>query len=450
MSNLSKVVWSEGMYVGPCHFQAQNRYFEDFVHFCTNQLWFQPWGLTGYQMDGASLQSGTLALTHARGLFPDGLAFQIPEYDPPPPRRQIEDAFPLLEESVDLLLAIPPQITAGSNCALTVGELSSSTRYLASDCTLADENTGLDPQPVKLGRKNIRFLLSSEDATGLVTLPLARIRRGGAGDFIYDSSFIPPCLQISASPPLMTSLRRLAQMIDEKCHTIARPKDLAGTSASGFSAEGIANAWFLHCLNSSLGPLRHLLANRAHPQEAFAELLRLAGALCTFGLDSHPGSLPLYNPADLTGCFEGLDRHIRQHLELIVPTSAVSIPLSEFAPYFYDAKITDERTLGRSRWIFGIRCAMGEADLIESAPRLVKICSQAFISRLVERALPGLPLTHLSAPPPAISPKVEFQYFAIDKAGGCWDHIVKTRALGVYVPGELPQPEIALTVILEA
>ena len=29
MKHLSRLVWSEGMYLGPHHFQAQSRYFED-------------------------------------------------------------------------------------------------------------------------------------------------------------------------------------------------------------------------------------------------------------------------------------------------------------------------------------------------------------------------------------------------------------------------------------
>ena len=39
MKTLTKPVWSEGMYLGPHHFQAQNRYFEDALNFVTESLW---------------------------------------------------------------------------------------------------------------------------------------------------------------------------------------------------------------------------------------------------------------------------------------------------------------------------------------------------------------------------------------------------------------------------
>ena len=42
------------------------------------------------------------------------------------------------------------------------------------------------------------------------------------------------------------------------------------------------------------------------------------------------------------------------------------------ARYFWEGRILDERTLGRSRWIFGIRAPVGEAGLIERTPDLVK------------------------------------------------------------------------------
>ena len=45
MKYLSRVVWSEGMYLGPHHFQVQSRYFEDTIRFATSSLWFEPWGI---------------------------------------------------------------------------------------------------------------------------------------------------------------------------------------------------------------------------------------------------------------------------------------------------------------------------------------------------------------------------------------------------------------------
>src|SRR5882762_3479444 len=93
MRLLSRVVWSEGMYLAPHHFQAQSRYFEDSIHFATANLWNESYGVAAIQMDAEALRSATVSLLHARGLFEDGLAFDMPESDPLPRPRNIGEAF---------------------------------------------------------------------------------------------------------------------------------------------------------------------------------------------------------------------------------------------------------------------------------------------------------------------------------------------------------------------
>ena len=62
MKLLSSVVWSEGMYLAPHHFQTQNRYFEDSLQFATTTLWYQPYGIPGFALDEDALRNGTISL----------------------------------------------------------------------------------------------------------------------------------------------------------------------------------------------------------------------------------------------------------------------------------------------------------------------------------------------------------------------------------------------------
>ena len=73
----------------------------------------------------------------------------------------------------------------------------------------------------------------------------------------------------------------------------------------------------------------------------------------------------------------------------------------------------------------------------------------SLVLRPVERALYGLKLSHIPTPPPAISPKLEYQYFAIDKSGPCWEHIRQTGHVGLYIPGDIPAPEPELVIVLK-
>jgi type VI secretion system protein ImpJ len=450
MKQLSKIVWSEGMHLGPHHFQVQSRFFEEVTHFQISNLWFEPYGLAGLELDAEALRNGTVALVHGRGIFQDGLTFNIPESDPVPEARNISDLFPPTHESLTVLLTVPPHKLGAANCALGAEQNKGVTRYIAEEKTLPDENTGLDEKPLKLGRKNLRLLLDSEDAGELQTLPIGRVKRDGSGNYVYDESFIPPCLQISASQTLMVMTRRLIEILQEKSAAVSVDSQGRGKFRTGLSAQEVSRFWFLHAINSSLGPLRHMFASpSAHPAELFMELLRLGGALCTFALDSHPQDLPLYRHLSLDKSFADLERHIRAHLELLAPSNCISVPLRSVANYFYEGDITDQRCLDRARWILAVQSAIGDAELITRTIQIVKVCSAQFVPQLVRRALPGMELTHMSVPPSAVSPQVESQYFAISRAGPCWDHIVQTRRVGIYIPGDIPSPQVELLVVLE-
>ncbi len=182
----------------------------------------------------------------------------------------------------------------------------------------------------------------------------------------------------------------------------------------------------------------------------FVELSRLAGALCTFAVDSDPRTLPSYNHRDPGPAFRALDAHIKRHLEIVVPSNTVTLNFIPAEPYIQEAEVLDERCLRRARWVLGVRSSLGEAALLTMVPRLVKVCSARFVPELVKRALPGMTLTHLPVPPPAIRAEVDMQYFVVETSGPCWEHILQTRKVGVYIPGDISQPEFDLTVIVEA
>ena len=84
MSWYSKVVWSEGMFLRPQHFQQQDRYLEAFVRQSRGPLRPYDWGLVELALDREALALGKMAVTSAKGLLPDGTPFSIPEHDPPP------------------------------------------------------------------------------------------------------------------------------------------------------------------------------------------------------------------------------------------------------------------------------------------------------------------------------------------------------------------------------
>lgn len=450
MRSLSRVVWSEGMHLAQHHFQAQSRYFEDLADFALSNLFFEPWGLTGIEMDAEALYNGTVCIVHARGVMPDGLAFQFPQ-EPPPEPIEIRDRFSPTQDSHLVLLAIPAYRPDRANCSLNGAAPSEAVRFRPATISVLDEITGQDEKSVAVAHGNFRLILDGEPADGLVTLPLGRVRRDGSGHFVYDPEYIPPCVQIGASTRIMEILTRLVDILDAKAEALAAERRGTPGVVAGYASREIASFWLSHAVHSAVAPLRHQLRTRsAHPEALYRELARLAGSLCTFSLDAHPRDLPLYDHRALDRTFNELDRHIRRHLDVVVPTSAVRIPLRQTDASFFAGAVADRRCFGRAFWYLGVRSSAPAADVIARVPRLVKICSAQFIVRLVKEGLPGLGLEHVPSPPADLSPRLGTHYFLIERTGPAWKAIVDSGDVGIYVPAAIPDAELELTIVLES
>ena len=465
MKLLSPLVWHEGMHLSQHHFQAQSRYFEDLTTFTLSQLSPGPWGLLDLRLDEGALAGGTAALLQARGILPDGTSFNLPKESLPEPL-PFSDQFSPTAESQCLFLAISAYDPERANCADPEERPgiagAKGFRYSPVTETVMDLVSGGEARPVELARKNFRLLLEGSELAGLVTSPIARIRRDGSGRFVADPDHIPPLLRIGASPRLMDLLGRLVAMLEAKAEA------LEGERAQGGGNAGeLARAWQAHAVHSALPSLRYLLQTRSgHPEHLFRELGRLAGALCTFSLQSDPLSLPLYDHAAPGPGFLALEAHIRGHLELVLPSGALTIPLVPAIPSgtgrdevlvpadpmpetatFHMGAARDSRMFGASEWYLGVRSSAAPAVLSTQVPELVKICAARFVPRLVREALSGIGAEYVPSPPSELGARADTSYFRLLRTEPCWTAIVKGGQVGVYVPASIPDASLTLSVV---
>ena len=210
---------------------------------------------------------------------------------------------------------------------------------------------------------------------------IARVMRDGAGHYVYDPLFIPPCVQVSASERLLLMVRQLLEILEQKSATLggggrqvrrvfrARTGFLLAAAFGKFGDRGAPPSLDLQTRTSRRGLPGAFAAGRR------AVHLRL---------ESHPRTLPVYDHDDLTGCFAALEQHIRTHLEIILPTKCLQIHLQQTANYFYEGEVTDARCLGRARWVFGIHSDAGEAEVIQRSPATGKSLFQQVRRRIGE------------------------------------------------------------------
>ena len=79
MSKNSKVIWTEGMFLRPQHFQQQNRYLEHLIDARCLGMRPDDRGFYTCRIDGNLLKIGKLALSECKGVFPDATPFNLPE-----------------------------------------------------------------------------------------------------------------------------------------------------------------------------------------------------------------------------------------------------------------------------------------------------------------------------------------------------------------------------------
>ncbi len=446
MRQLQPVVWSKGVFLSPQHLQAQDRFFEESLRFLADALAFRNWGFSSLQIDGTALSEGQLNLSQASGVFPDGLMLDMPASDAPPRSRTLEECFPAGSNRCAFFLAIPQDRPGGINIGLQRTGIN--TRFYSELQMLRDENsTGIE-KPVSLARKNLQILAEGENLEGSVLLPLAEIERTEAGGYRLDTKYVPPMLNLKGNELLTGILRGLIETLVGRSGQLAATRRQRNQSLADFSASDVANFWLLYTINSHLPVLRHMLqSSRVHPEALFLEMLRLAGALTTFSPKIEPRDLPEYEHEKLGPCFLALDAIIAELLETVVPSNFVALPLKLLRENIYATAIEKDKYFENSRFYLAISSDLREADLISKTPVLTKACSATHIEQLITRALPGLKMLHVPVPPRAIPVKLRYQYFSLEHSGPVWESILRSRNFGVYVPGEIPNPEMELIIL---
>ncbi len=447
MRQLQPVIWTKGTLLSPQYLQTQDRFIENTLQFRVQSLTSNPWGFLKLQIDQEALAAGEFAIASASGIFPDGLLFDFPVSEPPPPSKPLMDCFEADHDTLDVFLAIPNYREPGLNVSLA--QKQADTRFLAEAVLVRDENSGLSEKPVQVARKNFRLLVEGQARDECSALRVARVRRTESGTLELDTRFVPPVLDFTANDYLCSIARRLVEILASKSSLLSGLRRQKNLSLADFGASDIANFWLLYTINSHFPVFKHIFETRqGHPENLFHAMLSLAGCLTTFSTQIHPRDLPIYEHDDLSTVFTSLDETLRTLLETVVPSNFVSLPLKLVQPSIYATALADDKYLTGTRMYLAVSAEMNAAELIGKVPNLVKVCSAAHIEHLVRQALPGLALTHVAKPPSSIPVRLNYHYFSLNQSGVAWEAVGRARNLAAYVPGDFPAPQLELIILL--
>lgn len=445
MTSLRKVLWSEGLFLTPHHFQQWDRYHEDLLNFRIRALTTFMWGVEALKVNEEALENAVFEVQRCRAVFPDGLPVDAPEFDDLPPTRNFTEFFPSTSERMDVFLAVPVLRSGSRNVVMGTAAADFMARYAPREVTVADENTGENPRPVTLAAKNLRLLFGEEPIDNHAALKIAEVRRTPEGKMALEEGYIPPALTLTAARPLTEIVRRLVEILSAKSSTLGGQRRQKAQGVVDFTTSDVANFWLLHTVNSYIPIMMHFNhVQRIHPEQLYVAMSGLAAELMTFVTEGHPSELPRYIHTDLTRTFTELDRRLRLLLETVIPTRCVPIPLEQTKESLYIGRIMDERLPSSAEFYLGVYAKLPEAQIIERVPRKSKIASVDTINYLLGQALPGVILRPVPVPPGPVPVRVGFKYFRLEKLGAYWETIATARNICIYFPAEFPDLRLEL------
>jgi len=442
MSIEDKVVWYEGMFLRPQHFQQQDRYLERLVRERAGGIVPYGWGLRDIKLDRPLLENGKFAIAEVSGIFPDGTPFALPRLDAMPPALDLPEG----ASGKRVYLAIPERSATAPEFG-TVGNTDTISRYEMRDLEVFDTIDGTtQAAPLTVGRLRLKYLLEGESAVGYTLIGLARVQEVRSDQkIVLDESYIPPLLNVAASPPLAGVLTELVGLLRH------RGEAIAGRIGSG-GARGVsdvADFMMLQAINRYQPMLAHMArVQNLHPERMFTVLAGLAGELCTFtSKGRRPPDFPDYRHDDLQGTFRPVIAEIRQSLSTVLDQPSSQIPLQDRGHGVRVGVIPDKRLLTTAGFVLAIRADVPQEEIRTSFPRLVKIGPVEQIRELVNVALPGIRIRPLPVAPRQIPFHSTAVYFELERGTPIWKQLASSGGIAIHVAGEFRDLSVELWAI---
>ncbi|WP_265942648.1 type VI secretion system baseplate subunit TssK [Dechloromonas sp. A34] len=431
--NNAKILWGEGLFLRPQHFQQQDAHAEAMNR--RTLLAANPfaWGVRDLDLDIDSLKSGVLRFNRIDAIFSNGDFFTAPDVDQLPPPLALDTAV-AEEGATEFFLALHHVSPHGGNSTENTAG-SGQARYLIVPHETHDLYTDAAEADIATLSKIAHLKSANEPRDQFLTLPLVRIRRTASNGFEVDSAFLPPSLSLRSAPGLYMLLRRQIDALLAKVDALYGFHREPSKNIIEFRSGDIASFWLLHTASSACATLTHLFRNPdTSPERLFQELLRLAGGLMTFSKACSLNDLPAYDHDQPGPCFARLDLILRELLDTVISTRYFAIALTQPKPAFHAGRLDSEKINAETAFYLSITATHPQSEIIESIPLRIKIGAPDDVEKLVLSAMSGVRLTHAAQVPAAIPVRPGACYFALDAHGPLYERMLKAQSVMIYAP----------------
>lgn len=438
MSLSNRVLWKEGLFIRPQHFQQESRFLASQLKQVIDVSAYNL-GVESIIFDQQQLAYGKFALTQCKGVMPDGTLFDLPLTDNLP--SPISITTNLIGETIYLCLPLvvggEAEVKHSTNHSDAVDSRS---EVIFAEVKDSHSENGSYTQIELL--KNQYFLKSSlDDLSNYVALPIAKIKDVSLEhQVILDEDFYPMALHINAMPRFVKKLSELSDLVSLRAQSIVNR--IGQPTQSGVA--DVNDFLMLLTLNRVLPLIKNMVKlGKIHPLSVYEFLASLRSELATFVLKER-FSETFYdylhdNPAlSLNPLFSD----IKSYLSVVSNAKVIPLPVVAHQYGIYTAQVNDPTLYSSAEFIIAIKAHL-QPDLLKTQfVQQTKISSIEQINQLVHLQLPGVPVHALPVAPRYLPYHSGFIYFQLDKTSPFWENLLSSSGFGFHITGNYPGLEI--------
>lgn len=436
MGEYSKVVWAEGTYLSPQHFQQNDRYTESKLHNIVSFAQAHYYGVFDLSINESLLKQGVISLSRLEMVFEDGTVY-IPN---PLEINALTYSMAANTAETKLYLVIS-RVTASSNEITYEFDDIKNTRYSAFEKPLVDTtDSDSDPRVVTLAKLNVRLMLEDDIHSSLIKIPIAVVSSNDNSEVEIKESYIPPTLIAQRNNKLYNYINELYGLLAQKSKSLA---NAVNDPNRGGSLE-ITDFLMLQTVNRYLAYMQHQKqpTHRIHPEALFVSLSKLCGDLMTFLPSRKMGDMPVYDHKNLKDCYQHLMSNLRISLSTILEQRIIRIDLSKKDSATYVAQTPNAEILEFADFVLAVKADMPNETLRHNLPSIMKISTVEQIKELVAYHLPGIKLNALSVAPRELPYHNGYVYFELDKQTELWERFDDSSGMAFHVAGDFPNIDL--------
>ncbi|MFY2509987.1 type VI secretion system baseplate subunit TssK [Vibrio pectenicida] len=434
----NKVVWSEGMFLSPQHFQQQERYIEHFTREFSGQISPNSYGLTHLELDFSVLNVGKVSVRRAKGIFPDGTPFEIDQalvIDVPKSisHKKVYLALPLSRSGT---------IDVGDDSRLRYGVVEHPVYDISQERSA--------PVQLELAQLNIQLKLEGDELKDFILIAVAEIsEHKSEGVLVLNQAFIPQSLHFGVSSYLSDSVAEVYAQVQYRSSAIHARLQAEASSKSYQSL--MRDYLWLQVLGAWIPKLEQWkLDGTLLTRHLYLECVSMTGQMQ--GLEGKmPKSFPAWNQGDLYSIFSPVFSELLVLLREVQIDNVSTLKWDRqlFATRRLLRTLVDDRSLyNQGRFVMVVSSSIGATRISEEFPHAAKLAGNSDIAGLVRNALSGVPLRHLPYSPSELKSVKDAAYFEIDTKSDLWQALVKRdEAIALHIDERIDDIHVDFHVI---